>query len=97
VPVVHACNPSYSGGRNQEDCSRSQPQQIVCETLSQKQLSQKGTGGGAQNEGPEFKLYCCKKKVNNSNNKTIAKETKMLALVPLEAIWVHVIFKTFRI
>jgi hypothetical protein len=21
VPVAHACNPSYSGGRNQEDCS----------------------------------------------------------------------------
>jgi hypothetical protein len=21
APVAHACNPSYSGGRNQEDCS----------------------------------------------------------------------------
>jgi hypothetical protein len=21
VPVAHACNPSYSGGRDQEDCS----------------------------------------------------------------------------
>jgi hypothetical protein len=36
TPVVHACNPSYSGGRDQEDCSSRQPRQIVLETQTQK-------------------------------------------------------------
>jgi hypothetical protein len=31
APVAHACNPSYSGGRDQEDCD-----QIAHKTLSQK-------------------------------------------------------------
>jgi hypothetical protein len=29
VAVAHTCNPSYSRGRHQEDCSSSQPGQIV--------------------------------------------------------------------
>jgi hypothetical protein len=41
---------------------RSQPGQIVPETLSQKYLTQKGAGGVAQGEGPEFKPWCHKKK-----------------------------------
>jgi hypothetical protein len=32
--VAHACNPCYSGGRDQEDHVQSQPEQIVCKTLS---------------------------------------------------------------
>jgi hypothetical protein len=39
VPVVHAYNPSYSGGRNQEDCS-SKPGQA---------------SGVTQGVGPELK------------------------------------------
>jgi hypothetical protein len=35
---------------------RSEPRQIVRETLSQKNLSQKKTGGVAQGIGPEFTL-----------------------------------------
>jgi hypothetical protein len=35
APVAHAYNPSYSGGRDQEDCG-SKPGQIVHENLSQK-------------------------------------------------------------
>jgi hypothetical protein len=31
-PVAHACNPSYSGGRNPEVLG--QPGQVVCENLS---------------------------------------------------------------
>jgi hypothetical protein len=38
VLVAHTCNPSYSGGRDQEDRVRRQPGQIVLETLSQKKL-----------------------------------------------------------
>jgi hypothetical protein len=37
--VAHACNPSYSGGRNQKDHSSKPAWEIVCETLSQKNLS----------------------------------------------------------
>jgi hypothetical protein len=36
VLVAHACNPSYLGGRDREDCgSKPVPKQIVQETLSQ--------------------------------------------------------------
>jgi hypothetical protein len=31
--MAHACNPSCSGGRDQEDCGLKPAQQIVCETL----------------------------------------------------------------
>jgi hypothetical protein len=46
--VVHACNPSYSGGRDQEDCGSKQPRQIVHETLSQKTLHKNRAGRVAQ-------------------------------------------------
>jgi hypothetical protein len=38
APVAHACNPSYSGGRDQED----QGSKPAWGTLSQKYLTQKG-------------------------------------------------------
>jgi hypothetical protein len=41
APVAHACDPSYSGGRYQEDHGLKPTQQIVHETLSQKLLKQK--------------------------------------------------------
>jgi hypothetical protein len=56
VPVAHAYNPSYSGGRDWGITVQSQLGQIVCETLSQKKKkSQKRAGGVAQGVGPEFK------------------------------------------
>jgi hypothetical protein len=42
---------------------QSQPRQIVHETLSQKNSSQKRTGGVAQGEGPEFKPQYHKKQI----------------------------------
>jgi hypothetical protein len=42
VPGAHACNPSYSGGRNQEITVQSQPGQIVCKTVSQKKITKIG-------------------------------------------------------
>jgi hypothetical protein len=36
-PVAHTYNPSYSGGRHQEDHSSKPAWQIVSETLSQKE------------------------------------------------------------
>jgi hypothetical protein len=53
--VAHTCNPSYSGGRDQEDPgwrpvgANSSPDPIL------KNPSQKRTGGVAQGVGPEFK------------------------------------------
>jgi hypothetical protein len=62
VLVAHACNPGYSGGRDQEDQS-SKPVQAnsSLETLSQKYSLQKRAGGVAQGEGLEFKSLHCKK------------------------------------
>jgi hypothetical protein len=58
--VAHTCNPNYSGGRDQED--QSQPGQIVRETLSRKNPSQKRAGGVTQGVGPQFKPQYSKKK-----------------------------------
>jgi hypothetical protein len=55
VPVAHACNPSYSGGRDQEELW-----QVVHETFSKKPNT-KRTGGVAQGIGPEFKFQYKKK------------------------------------
>jgi hypothetical protein len=44
VLVAHACNPSYSAGRDVEEASLavgSQPWQIVCDILSQKKTLHK--------------------------------------------------------
>jgi hypothetical protein len=46
--VAHACNPSYTGGRDQEDRGSKPAQQIVRETLSQKHPTQKRSGGVSQ-------------------------------------------------
>jgi hypothetical protein len=40
MPVAHACNPSYSGGRDQPPIC--QPGEIVPETLSQNPSQKKG-------------------------------------------------------
>jgi hypothetical protein len=42
VLVAHACNPTYSGGRDQEDCDSKPAQAKVRETLSQKSFHKKG-------------------------------------------------------
>jgi hypothetical protein len=62
VPVAHACNPSFSGCRDQEDCS-SKP---AWANSSQDPISKipiiKRAGRVAQGEGPEFKPPYYKKK-----------------------------------
>jgi hypothetical protein len=50
---------------------QSQPGQIVLETLSQKNLSQKRAGGVAQGEGPEFKPQYSKKKKKKKNREQV--------------------------
>jgi hypothetical protein len=60
--MAHTCNPSYSGGRDQEDHG-SKP---VLENSSQdpvlKNPSQKRAGGVVQGVVPEFKTQFCKRK-----------------------------------
>jgi hypothetical protein len=62
VLVAHTCNPSHSGGRDQEDCSSkptwaySSPDPIWEKPITKK----KGACGVAQGVGPEFKPQCCK-------------------------------------
>jgi hypothetical protein len=62
--VAHACNPSYLGGRDQEDCgSKPARENSSARTyLKKKNPSQKRDGGVAQGLGPEFKPQYRKKK-----------------------------------
>jgi hypothetical protein len=56
VPVVHTCNPSYSGGREQEDlCSKPAGTNGSRDSFLKKNPLQKSAGGVAQCVGPEFK------------------------------------------
>jgi hypothetical protein len=62
--VAHIYNPSYSGGREQEDFGSKPaqvPWQIVHETYLEKHPSQKRAGRVAQGESPEFKTQYHKK------------------------------------
>jgi hypothetical protein len=49
VPVAHACNPSYSGGRQQEDCS-SKPAwaNSLQDPISKKHFTKKGWWSGSR-------------------------------------------------
>jgi hypothetical protein len=60
--VAHACNPSYSGGRDQQDCSLKPAQAKLHKTLTQKTLHKNRAGGMAQGEGPRFKPQYHKKR-----------------------------------
>jgi hypothetical protein len=61
--VAHACNPSYSGGREQEghDLKPALANSSARPYL-EKPYHKNRTGGVAQGEGPEFKTQYCKKK-----------------------------------
>jgi hypothetical protein len=61
VLVAHACDPSYSGGRDQED-GGSKPAQanssldpILKKPITKKKKKTTTTGGVPQGVGPEFK------------------------------------------
>jgi hypothetical protein len=64
--VAHACNPSYTGGTDQEDQSLKPAQTRPYLTKKKKKLHKKKrknrAGGVVQGESPEFKLQYCKKK-----------------------------------
>jgi hypothetical protein len=62
APMAHACNPSYSGGRDQEDGGSKPAQANSSPDPILKRPSQKRTSGMAQDVDPEFKSQYCKKK-----------------------------------
>jgi hypothetical protein len=70
VLEVHAYNPSYSGGWDQEDHS-SRPAQIVHETLPQKKNHKKRAGGMAPGKGPEFKPQYHKTNKQTKKHETV--------------------------
>jgi hypothetical protein len=59
---AHTCNPSYSGGRNQEDHGSKPAQGNSLRDPITKKKSQKRPGGVAQEVDPEFKPQYHKKK-----------------------------------
>jgi hypothetical protein len=61
--VTHACNPNYSGGRDQEACG-SKPgwENSLQDRISKKTHHNKRAGGVTQSVGPEFKPSTKKKK-----------------------------------
>jgi hypothetical protein len=62
VPVAHACNHSYSGGRDQKENGSKPAQANSSRDPISRNPSQKRAGGVAQGVGPEFKLQYCKRK-----------------------------------
>jgi hypothetical protein len=63
MPMAHAYNPSYSGDRDQEDCSSKPPWvNSSQDPIWKKNLSQKKAGRVAQGVGLEFKPQYLKNK-----------------------------------
>jgi hypothetical protein len=63
APVAHACNPFYSGGRDQEDRSSKPPQtNNSWDPILKNLVTKNWAGGVAQGKGPEFKPQNQKKK-----------------------------------
>jgi hypothetical protein len=61
--VAHACNPSYLGGRDQEDHGLKPAQASSSwDLISKKPITEKRAGVVAQGTGPEFKSQYHKKK-----------------------------------
>jgi hypothetical protein len=65
--VAHACNPSYSGGRDQEDHGLKPAQANSSQDPISKIATPNTAGGVAHGVGPEFKpQYCNEKKRQTS-------------------------------
>jgi hypothetical protein len=62
APAAHACNPSYSGGRDQEGHSSKPAQASSVGPYLEKNHHRKRASGVAQGEGPEFMPQYRKKK-----------------------------------
>jgi hypothetical protein len=85
--LAHSCNPTYSGGHDQEDRFKASLGKEFHETLSQKTLHKNRAGGVAQGEGPEFKSQYRKKKKKRKKKKNGGgkRNEKILPHVPMVA------------
>jgi hypothetical protein len=82
---AHACNPSYSGDRDQDDrSSKTAPANSLQAPVSKKIPSQKRTGGVAQGVSPEFKPWYCKKK--KKKEREVSSEEESVHLKVLKVI-----------
>jgi hypothetical protein len=72
--MAHTCNPSYSGGYDQEGYSLKPAWANSFRDSISPNPSQKRTGGVTQGVGTEFKPQYCKKKKKDSNNKQLSKQ-----------------------
>jgi hypothetical protein len=75
--VAQACNPSYSGAEIRRILVQSQPGQILAETLSQQNTSQKGAGGVAQ----VVEHLPSKNEALNSNPSTVKKKKHKMGII----------------
>jgi hypothetical protein len=71
--VAHACNPSYSGGRNKENQGSKSAQANSSQDPISKMPITKRAGGIAQGEDPEFKTQYRKKQ---QQKKPLIRESK---------------------
>jgi hypothetical protein len=61
--MAHTCNPSYSGGRDQENHGlKPAPTNSLQDPISKKTITKKRAGVVVQGVGPELKPQYCKKK-----------------------------------
>jgi hypothetical protein len=67
--VAHACNPSYSGGRNQQDCGSKPARANSSRDAISKLPNTIRAGGVAQGIDPEFKPRYSKKKNKRKKEK----------------------------
>jgi hypothetical protein len=72
--VTHICNPTYSGGKSQED-RVSKPAQASSsrDPILKKTHHDKRAGGVAQGEGPEFKPQYYNKQTNKQKESAMAR------------------------
>jgi hypothetical protein len=68
MPVAHTCNLSYSGGRDQKNCSSKKPAwaNSSVRPYLEKPFTKNRAGGVAQGEGPKFKAPVLQKKAVKS-------------------------------
>jgi hypothetical protein len=77
--MAHACNPSYSGGSNQED--RGSKTNSSQDLITEKNPSQKKRADGvAQRIGPEFKPQYCKERKKETPEGTLVLSSAILPI-----------------
>jgi hypothetical protein len=80
APVTHTCNPSHSGGSDQENQDSKSAWEKFARPFLEKIHHKKRAGGVAQGVGPEFKPQYHKKKKNNQHPLTVTYPVQVCVL-----------------